>query len=295
MKLRAGIAALAAVIFAASPVAALDAANIQIHAEHVSGGIHMLTGSGGNIGVSAGPDGILIVDDQFAPLADKIKAALAELGDSEVSFVLNTHWHPDHTNGNAVFGREAPIVAHVNVRRILETGAHVLGRDVPPSPAEALPVVTFGDSLSIHFNGEEIRVIHYPNGHTDGDAVIFFLGSNVVHMGDDFFTGRFPFVDLGSGGSVQGLADNVAAVLHRISPDARIIPGHGRLSGVTELREYNEMLTESLTLVGAAIERGENLEQVLAAGVPERWQGWGSGFISTEQWLTIVFNSLSQN
>jgi glyoxylase-like metal-dependent hydrolase (beta-lactamase superfamily II) len=295
MKLRAGIAAMGGVLFAASPIAAQDAANVQIHAEHVSGGVHMLTGSGGNIGVSAGSDGLLIVDDQFAPLADKIKASLAELSDSDVSFVLNTHWHPDHTGGNVVFGRAAPIVAHSNVRRILMSGAHVLGRDVPPAPPEALPVVTFGDSVSIHFNGEEIRVIHYPHGHTDGDAVVFFFGSNVVHMGDDFFAGRFPFVDLGNGGSVQGLADNVAAVLDRLASDTKVIPGHGPLSGKDDLHEYHEMLTESIALVSGAIERGESLEQVLAAGVPERWEAWGSGFISTEQWLTAVFTSLSQN
>ncbi len=293
MKLQAGMVALGGILFAASPVTSQDISNAQISAEHVSGGIHMLIGPGGNIGVSAGPDGILIVDDQFTPLADKIRTSLAELGGSEVSFVLNTHWHPDHTNGNEVFGREAPIVAHVNVRRILMSGAHVLGRDVPAAPSEALPIVTFGDSLSIHFNGEEIRVVHYPHGHTDGDAVVFFMGSNVVHMGDDFFTGRFPFVDLGNGGSVQGLAANVAAVLDRIPENAKIIPGHGDLAGVGEMREYHEMLTESLALVGEAVERGETLQQIQAAGVPERWQPWGSGFINTDQWLGIVYNSLS--
>ncbi|MEN8143525.1 MAG: MBL fold metallo-hydrolase [Gemmatimonadota bacterium] len=295
MKLQAGTALLAGVLLAASPAMGQDMADAQIQAEHVSGGIHMLIGPGGNIGVSVGPDGVLIVDDEFAPLADKVKAALAELGGPGVGFVLNTHWHPDHIGGNAAFGREAPIIAHVNVRRILMSGASVLGQDVPPAAPEALPVVTFADSLSLHFNGEEIRVVHYPRGHTDGDAVIFFLGSNVVHMGDNYFAGMFPFVDLGNGGSVQGVADIVAALLDRISPDARIIPGHGPVSDKDGLREFHEMLTASLALVGEAIERGETVEQVQAAGVPERWQVWGSGFINTDHWLATVYDSLSQD
>ncbi len=293
MKLRARIAVMGGFLFAASPVVAQDAANVQIHAEHVSGGIHMLTGSGGNIGVSAGPDGLLIVDDQFAPLADKIKAALAALSDSDVSFVLNTHWHPDHTDGNVVFGREAPIIAHVNVRRILETGAHVLGRDVPPAPPEALPVVTFGDSLSIYFNGEEIRVIHYPNGHTDGDAVIFFLGSNVVHMGDHFFPGRFPFVDLGNGGSVQGTADNVAAVLGRVSPDTRIIPGHGSLSNRADLAASRKMLIQVRDRVRKLLEDGLDRDQVVAAApTKDHDDAFGGGFMTPARFTAIVYESL---
>ena len=159
-----------------------DFSDVEIKTIHAAGNIYMLEGRGGNIGVSVGSDGILMVDDQFEPLADKIEAALKKLSDGQLKFVLNTHFHGDHTGGNEVFGPTAPIIAHTNVRERLK---------VKLSP-EGLPIITFDTSLSIHFNGEEIRVIHFPKGHTDGDSVIFFTGANVVHMGDHFFSGRFP-------------------------------------------------------------------------------------------------------
>src|SRR5436309_3516227 len=192
-----------------------DFSKVEIKVEHAAGKVYVLYGAGGNIGVSVGEDGILIVDDQYAPLADKIRAALKGLGEGKLKFVLNTHWHGDHTGGNESFGAEAPILAQTNVRKRMAVEQHVMGETVPASPAKALPVVTYDHSVSIHWNGEEIHVVHYPHGHTDGDSVIFFTGSNVVHMGDDFFNGFFPFVDLASGGSVQGMAANVAQVLKR--------------------------------------------------------------------------------
>ena len=182
-----------------------DFSKVEIKATKVAGNVYMLEGAGGNIGVSVGSDGLLIVDDQFAPLADKIHAALRGLSPASLKFVLNTHWHGDHTGGNAAFSAEAPIIAQENVRKRMATDQVVFGDKVPASPKEALPVITFDDKVSVHFNGEEIKAIHFPAGHTDGDSVIFFTGSNVVHMGDDFFAGRFPFVDIGSGGSVQGM------------------------------------------------------------------------------------------
>ena len=164
---------------------------MQIKATKVAGNVYMLEGAGGNIGVSVGDDGILIVDDQFAPLADKIRAALKALADKKLRFILNTHWHGDHTGGNVAFGPEATIIAHDNVRKRLSTEQKSRSSKAPrrASPKEALPVITFDQSLSVHFNGEEIRAIHYPQGHTDGDSVIFFTASNVVHLGDDFFAG----------------------------------------------------------------------------------------------------------
>ena len=211
-------------------VAQDDFSKVEIKATKISGNVYMLEGSGGNIGVSVGTDGILIVDDQFAPLAEKIRAALKTLGDGKLKFILNTHWHGDHTGGNAQFGREAPIIAHDNVRKRLSTEqrSELFKQTTPASPKEALPVITFDQSLSVHFNGEEIRVIHFPHGHTDGDSVIFFTTSNVVHLGDDFFAGRFPFVDLESGGSVQGLTKNIADIIPKIPAGAKLIPGHGR-------------------------------------------------------------------
>jgi len=183
-----------------------DYSKVEIKVQKVSGTVYMLEGLGGNIGASVGDDGIVIVDDEFLPLADKIEAALKGITDKPVKFVLNTHWHGDHTGGNPHFGEKAPIIAQENVRKRLAEGGKTRFGEVPPAPKAALPVITFEDKVSVHLNGEDIRAIHFPHGHTDGDSVIFFTQSNVVHMGDDFFNGgMFPFIDLDSGGSVQGM------------------------------------------------------------------------------------------
>src|SRR6478672_5770134 len=212
-----------ALLFASSVSAQQpDYSKVQIKVTKVAGNVYMLEGAGGNIGVSVGEDGILIVDDEFAPLADKIKAALKNLGEGKLKFILNTHWHGDHTGGNAPLGQDAPIIAHDNVRKRLSTEqrSEFFKTTTPASPKEALPVITFDQALSVHFNGEEIRVIHFPHGHTDGDSVIFFTNSNVVHMGDDFFAGRFPFVDLDSGGDVEGLLKNIGDIIPKIPAGA---------------------------------------------------------------------------
>ena len=203
-RLAYAIVATIAVSLCVAAWAQRDFSRIEIKTTHVAGSIYMLEGAGGNIGVSVGPDGILLVDDQFAPLAEKIRNALKALGEGPLKFLVNTHFHGDHTGGNVVFGAEAHIISHANVRKRLQMKS--------PSK-EALPVVTFGDSLSIHFNGEEIRVMHFPNSHTDGDSVVFFTGSNVVHTGDLFFSGRFPYVDLDSGGDMEGLIKHITDLL----------------------------------------------------------------------------------
>ena len=271
-----------------------DFSNVEIKATHVRGNIYMLNGTGGNIGVSIGSDGVLIVDDKFAPLADKIRAALKEVGGGKLKFILNTHWHGDHTGGNQVFGPEAPIIAHTNVRKRLSTDQHLLGRDVPAAPKEAWPVITFDHSVSVHFNGEEIKAVHFPRGHTDGDTVIFFTGSNVVHMGDDFFSGHFPFVDLGSGGDVEGLTKNIAEVIKKLPADVKIIPGHGPVSTLDDLKTYHRMLVETTNIVRAAMAAGKSLEEIKAEGLPEEWSSWGSGFIPAERWLETIHASLSR-
>ncbi len=275
-------------------VAQRDFSNVRIKTTHVAGNIYMLEGSGGNIGLSVGDDGVLLVDDQFAPLADKIKAAIGKLSKGKPKFVLNTHWHGDHTGGNVEFGRDAPIIAHTNVRTRLATGQKSRGRVIEPSPPEALPVITFDESLSIHFNGEEIRVIHFPHGHTDGDSVIFFGGSNVVHMGDDFFAGRFPFVDLASGGDVEGLSTNVAEVIAKLPADVKIIPGHGPLSSLVDLKAYHRMLVETTDVMRKRISAGKTLQQIKAEGLPDKWQSWGTGFISTDRWIETIYKSLTK-
>ncbi|HXO20738.1 MAG TPA: MBL fold metallo-hydrolase [Thermoanaerobaculia bacterium] len=269
-----------------------DFSQVEVKSEPVAGKVYMLTGGGGNIGVSVGDDGVLIVDDQFAPLADKIRAALKGLGDGKLKFILNTHFHGDHTGGNEIFGAEAPIIAQTNVRKRLASPQSVLGNPIPAAPAQALPVITFDQTLSIHFNGEEIKAIHLPHGHTDGDSVLWFTGSNVVHMGDDFFNGMFPFVDLGNGGSVQGMADGVAKVLAMVPAGTKVIPGHGALSDLEGLKRFHRMLTVSLDTVGREIKAGKSLADVQKAGLPAEWKSWSGGFIKTDRWLETVYESL---
>jgi glyoxylase-like metal-dependent hydrolase (beta-lactamase superfamily II) len=278
------VIAIAIVVCSVAVWAQRDFSNVEIKPTHVAGNVYMLEGAGGNIGVSFGSDGILLVDDQFEPLAEKIKATLEKLGKGDLKFVLNTHHHGDHTGGNVVFGTEAPIIAHTNVRKRLQ---------VKQPPKGALPVVTFNTSLSIHFNDEEIRVMHFPNSHTDGDSVIFFTGSNVVHMGDLFFSGRFPYVDLDAGGDVEGLTRNIAQILAEFPSGAKIIPGHGPLSGINELKTYQRMLVETTDLIRARMNAGKHLAEIKVAGLPDEWGAWGSGFISTARWIEIVHRSLT--
>ncbi|MFN2482648.1 MAG: MBL fold metallo-hydrolase [Pyrinomonadaceae bacterium] len=270
-----------------------DYSKVQMKATRAAGNVYMLEGAGGNIGVSVGSDGVLIVDDQFAPLADKIRAAVKELNPGQLRFVLNTHFHGDHTGGNAAFGKESTIIAHDNVRKRLASEQNVLGEKVAPSPREALPVITYERSVSIHFNDEEIRVVHFPHGHTDGDSVIFFTRSNVIHMGDDFFAGRFPFVDISSGGDVLGLTKNVGDIVAQVPADVKIIPGHGPLSTIDDLKSYHRMLLATTDIVRRQIKAGKTMEQIKAAGLPEEWKTWGTGFIKTDRWIETVYKSLS--
>ena len=272
----------------------IDFAKAEIKTEKAAGSVYVLYGVGGNIGVSAGPDGVLIVDDQFSPLADKVRAAIKPLSPGQLRFVLNTHFHFDHTHANPVFGREATIVAHANVRRKLSSDVVVLGETYKALPKEGLPVVTYETALSIHFNGEEIRVIHFPAGHTDGDSIIFFTGSNVVHMGDHFFAARFPFVDVDNGGSVEGLTRNIAEVIAKAPAGVKIIPGHGPLSTIEDLRAYHSMLAETTELIRTRLRAGRTLEQARAEGLPDKWKEWGAGFVNTQQWIETVYRSLRQ-
>jgi cyclase len=283
-------------LFAISVTAQTDFSKVEIKVTKVAGNVYMLEGAGGNIGVSVGDDGILIVDDQFAPLADKIRAALKGIADKKLRFILNTHWHGDHTGGNVAFGPEAPVIAHDNVRKrmAVEQKSEVFKRTTPASPKEALPVITFNQNLTVHFNGEEIRAIHFPQGHTDGDSVIFFAGSNVVHLGDDFFAGRFPFVDLESGGSVEGLTKNIGEIITKIPAGAKLIPGHGPLSGIEDLMNYHNMLVTTSDIVRAKIKAGKTLEQIKSEGLPDTWKSWGTGFVKTDVWLETIYRSATK-
>ena len=270
-----------------------DFSKVQMKTTKVAGNVYMLEGSGGNIGVSVGPDGLLIVDDQFAPLADKIKAALKGIGEGKLKFVINTHWHGDHTGSNVVFGVDSTIIAHSNVRKRLNSTNTVLGQTVQPAPKVALPVITFDESLSVHFNGEEIKAIHYPNGHTDGDGVIYFTGANVVHMGDDFVTYGFPFVDLNSGGNVVGMIKNIGDVIAKLPANVKIIPGHGPISTIDDLKKFHQMLIETSDIVRKQMQAKKSLEEIKAAGLPTKYDSWSKGFITTPIWIETIFKSLT--
>jgi glyoxylase-like metal-dependent hydrolase (beta-lactamase superfamily II) len=269
-------------------------AGVKVSAQKVRGSVWMLEGRGGNVGVSAGPDGFLLVDDQFAPLAEKIRRALAGIGAGELRFVLNTHWHGDHTGGNEVFGREAVVVAHANVRRRLMEAQRLGEHEIPAAPPQAWPVITFDESLTVHFNGEDIRVLHFPKGHTDGDSVIFFKDSGVVHMGDHYFAGRFPFVDLQSGGSVEGYLKNVARAIEKIPENAKIIPGHGPLSNLKELRQWHRSLKDSVEAVRRRMKDGASFEDIKKEGLPAEFRPMAWEFVPEARWIETVFRSYSE-
>ena len=277
---------------ATSLLAQQDFSKVEIKVTKVAGTVYMLAGAGGNIGVSVGDDGIVIVDDEFAPLAPKIKEALRGITTKPVKYILNTHYHGDHTGGNEVFGHDGPIIAHENVRKRLASGTKVMGRETPPAAKGVLPVITFNDRATLHVNGEDIRAVHFPHGHTDGDAVIYFTQSNVVHMGDDFFNGMFPFIDVDNGGSVGGMLANVDKILMTLPDDVKVIPGHGPLSDKAGLRAFAEMLRGTTGAVAQALEAGKSLDQMKQDHVLGPWETWGQGFIKSDAWLeTLVTNA----
>ncbi len=277
---------LAAAILLAAPVfaAETDFDAVQITATPVAGKITMLQGNGGNIAVSLGDDGVLMVDDQFAPLSDKIKAAITKLGGSAPELLLNTHWHGDHSGGNENFADKATIIAHDNVRVRIADPAN-------ERVAAALPVITFANGLSIHFNGEEIKLIHLPHGHTDGDSAVWFTGSNVIHMGDEYVVGGFPFIDLNSGGSVEGLIDNHANILAQIPDNIRVIPGHGGLSTKAEMASWIEGVRTTAKIVTDQMIAGKTLAAIIEQGLPEQYASWGMGFINEAAYITAVYTS----
>jgi len=268
--------------------------DITVKTQKITDRVYMLQGRGGNIGVSAGADGILIVDDDYAQVSQKLSEALKTLGSEVPRFIFNTHWHGDHSEGNKFFGGKGSLIlAHANVRRRQSVESIVLGNKVQPYEKFALPVLTYDQSITVHFNDEEIRAVHYPNGHTDGDSVIFFTKSGVVHLGDHFMTGRFPFIDFDSGGSLQGLMKNIADILAKLPADVKIIPGHGALATRDDLKAYHQTLVETTDLVQKGITAGKTLEGLKKDGLPEKYKSWGAGFIKTDFWIETVYKSLS--
>jgi cyclase len=275
-----------------------DFSKVQIKVTKVAGTVYMLEGAGGNIGASVGEDGIVIVDDQYAPLADKIEAALKGITDKKIRFIINTHYHGDHTGGNAIFQKEAPVIAHDNVRKRLEEGltAGNLGSlkfEAKPQPKEALPILTFDHDMTVHLNGENIRALHFPSGHTDGDSIIFFPKSNVVHMGDDFVRYGFPFIDLGSGGSVEGMIAAMEEVLPKLPSDVKVIPGHGAVSNLDDVRDYMKMLKDTRAAVEKGVKSGKTLDQLKQEKVLEPWKKWSGEFITSDTFAETLYNDLT--
>jgi cyclase len=274
-----------------------DFSKVEIKVQKVSGTVYMLTGSGGNIGVSVGDDGVVIIDDEFAPLAPKIQAALKTITDKPVRFIINTHYHGDHTGGNADFAKTgSTIIAQENVRKRLKEGTNTLGNPVPPANKDALPIVTFNDRATVHLNGEDIRAIHFPAGHTDGDAVIFFTQSNVIHMGDDFVTYGFPFVDTANGGSVSGMIAGVEKVLATAPADAKYIPGHGALCTADDVRAFVQLLKDTRALVEAGVKKNQTADQMKQAHVLAKYEDkYGKGFIKTDMWIDTLYADVTQS
>jgi glyoxylase-like metal-dependent hydrolase (beta-lactamase superfamily II) len=273
--------------------------SIQVRVQPLRGGVYMLTGSGGNIGLSVGDDGAFLVDDQYAPLSAKILAAVKTVTPHPVKFVVNTHWHGDHTGGNEAMGKAgAVIVAHLNVRKRMSTEQfnQIFNRRTPPSPAGALPVVTFTDSITLHVNGDDLVAFHIPPAHTDGDAIIHFVKANVIHMGDAYFNGNYPFVDVSSGGHVNGVIAAADRVLAVCNADTRIIPGHGPVSNCDELRAYRNVVATVRDRVQAEVRRGRTLEQIRDAGLTREFdEQWGRGFIRPPVFVELVYRSLTSN
>lgn len=284
-------------LFAAPVLAQQDFDKVEIKTDKLADGVYMLTGSGGNIGLGFGDDTAFVIDDQYAPLTPKILAAIAKLTDKPVKFVLNTHWHGDHTGGNENLGKTgAIIVAQDNVRKRMSTEQFIaaFGQKTPASPKIALPVVTFTDSLNLHLNGEEIHVFHVANAHTDGDSIIVFHKANVVHMGDTYFNGFYPFIDLSTGGSIDGMIAAVDKVLPMIDDNTKVIPGHGPLGNKASLAAYGTMLKTVRERVYTGVRNGDTLEQVLASK-PGRGldDTWGKGFLKPEKFFEFMYADLS--
>ncbi len=290
------IAAAAALSVITGPVAAQrDFSNVEIKTTEVVPGIYMLEGAGGNLGLSVGEDGAFLIDDQFAPLSDKIIAAIKEVTDKPVEFVLNTHHHGDHTGGNEAFGAAgAHIVAHDNVRKRLAAGSVTAFGETPPAPEGALPVITFSKTVTLHRNGHEIHVFHPKNAHTDGDAIVFFRNANVMHMGDVLFSGTYPYIDTGAAGTIQGYIAALDAAAAMANAETKVIPGHGPLSGKTEIEALSATLKEVQKRVQALIDEGLDEDAVVAADpLADLNETWGQSFINGEFMTRIAYKSLA--
>lgn len=271
---------------------------VQIRTIPLGKGVYMLMGAGGNIGLSAGNDAAFLVDDQYAPLSAKILAAVKAVTDQPVRFVVNTHWHGDHTGGNENLGNAGVIiVAHDNVRTRMSTEQFIaaFNSKTPPSPPKAMPLVTFSETVAFHLNGDDIHVVHVPPAHTDGDAIIHFTAANVLHLGDTFFNGMYPFIDVSTGGSQDGMIGAANAALRYANDSTKIIPGHGPLATRADLVAYRDMMVKVRDRVAALIKQGKTREQVIAAKPTADLDAkWATGFLKPDVFLGIVYDSMAK-
>ncbi|MBL4631222.1 MAG: MBL fold metallo-hydrolase [Paraglaciecola sp.] len=279
------VTAISTLLLTCSAISQDRFANVQITSQHVSGSVHMLEGAGGNIGISAGDEGILIIDDQFAPLAEKIATAIGGIATTKIKYLVNTHYHGDHTGSNSYFKeiKGSTIFAHDNVRKRLA--------DKAQHTHSELPVVTYQQGVTFHFNGDTIKVMHMPAGHTDSDSVIWFEQANVLHTGDLFFEGRFPYIDLNGGGTVAGYIKNVTKLISMLKDDTKIIPGHGKLATKADYQKSLDMLVDTAAMVKKMQVKGTSLENIVKQGLGDKYKAWAWNFITEEKWITTLYNS----
>lgn len=293
------LAVVVAATSASAPVAAQgrDFSKVQIKTTQLTDTLYMLQGAGGNIGVSAGGDGVYLIDDQFAPLSEKILAAVRAISKEPLRFVINTHWHGDHTGGNENMAQAgATVMAHRNVRERMAKGQPMpaFNRVADPAPEAALPQITYDDGVELHLNGETARIRHVPSAHTDGDSFVHFTASNVLHTGDLFFNGFYPFIDAWSGGNINGVIDAAGAMLEMADDQTRIIPGHGPLASRADLEAYRAMLIAVRDTVSKGIRDGLNAQALVDSGAfADIEEEWGDGFLDTAKFITIVYAGLA--
>jgi len=271
---------------------------VNIKSTNVRSNVYMLEGQGGNMGLIIGEDGAILIDDQFAPLSDKIKSAIAELTDKPVRFVINTHWHGDHTGGNENFAKSgSTIVAHENVRLRLSTEQYNRFRDstTPAAPKDALPVITFSESIKLHLNDEDIHIVHTQNAHTDGDALIRFEKANVIHAGDAFVTYGFPYIDVAAGGTFNGLIKLAGDLADLCDQNTLIIPGHGPISKKENVIWFRDRLVSIRDIIITGISEGKSSDDLVNAEVLKDFSDWDGGFIKSRDFITLVYEELSKN